>query len=56
MVDSIANLKLAVDLRNRSIHGYDSVDDEIVYVTVTQDLDELKTGLSRRLRARGWLT
>ena len=55
LVESIANLKLAVDLRNRIIHGYDSVDDEIVYLTVTQDLDELKTGLSKMLSARGWL-
>ncbi len=55
MVDSVANLKLAVDLRNRIIHGYDSVDDEIVYMTVTQDLDELKADLSKLLLARGWL-
>jgi hypothetical protein len=32
------NLKLAIDLRNRIIHGYDAVDDEIVYQTVTEDL------------------
>ena len=45
LISSVTNLKLAIDLRNRIIHGYDSVDDEIVYLTVTQDLGELKAGL-----------
>lgn len=27
LIDSVVNLKLAIDLRNRIIHGYDSVDD-----------------------------
>jgi uncharacterized protein with HEPN domain len=50
---SVTNLKLAIDLRNRIIHGYDAVDDEIVYLTVTEDLAELQlglTGLLDRLR------
>lgn len=42
-------IKLAINLRNRIIHGYDSVDDEIVYATFTQDLDDLKAALSRLL-------
>ena len=53
---SVVNLKLAIDLRNRIIHGYDAVDDEIVYLTVSHDLDALKTDLSRLLAARGWAT
>ncbi len=53
LVASVANLKLAIDLRNRIIHGYDSVDDEIVYLTVTQDLPELQAGLSVLLARRG---
>lgn len=53
--ESVENLKLAIDLRNRIIHGYDAIDDEIVYFTVTNDLDELKTDLSRLLAARGWV-
>lgn len=54
LLASVANLKLAIDLRNRIIHGYDAVDDEIVYLTVSDDLDALKTDLSRLLAARGW--
>lgn len=53
LVASVANLKLAIDLRNRIIHGYDAVDDEIVYRTVTEDLDALKLDLSQLLEARG---
>ena len=52
-IDSVANLKLAINLRNRIIHGYDAIDDEIVYLTVADDLDALKTDLSRLLAARG---
>ncbi len=38
LLERVQNLKLAIDLRNRIIHGYDAVDDEIVYLTVTEDL------------------
>ena len=31
LIESVTNLKLAIDLRNRIIHGYDAVDDEIIY-------------------------
>ena len=51
----MVNLKLAIDLHNRIIHGYDAVDDEIVFLTVTDDLDALKTDLARLLVARGWV-
>ena len=53
LMGSVVNLKLAIDLRNRIIHGYDSVDDEIVYFTVTEDLDALRDGLSQLLAVRG---
>ena len=56
LLESVVNLKLAIDLRNRIIHGYDAVDDEIVYLTVSNDLDALKAELSRLLTARGWAT
>jgi uncharacterized protein with HEPN domain len=46
---SVNNLKLAIDLRNRIIHGYDAVDDEIVYLTVTEDLAALQEALSQLL-------
>lgn len=49
LLDSITDLKLAIDLRNRIIHGYDAVDDEIVYLTVTQDMAALQQALARCL-------
>ena len=55
LAGSVVNLKLAIDLRNRIIHGYDSVDDEIVYLTVVGDLGELRGDLSRLLDQRGGL-
>ena len=42
-------------MRNRIIHGYDTVHDEIVYLTVVDDLDGLKADLIRLLAARGWI-
>lgn len=53
LVASITNLKLAIDLRNRIIHGYDSVDDEIVFLTVNEDLPALRLGSSLLLAQRG---
>lgn len=53
LMEQAPNLKLAIDLRNRIIHGYDAVDDEIVYLTVTQDLDALRADLTRLLSMRG---
>lgn len=53
LLQSVPNLKFAVDLRNRIIHGYDSVDDEIVYLTVIEDLEVLKAELARLLSERG---
>lgn len=54
LIEMVGGLKLAIDLRNRIIHGYDAVDDEIVYLTVTEDLPALKTDLSQLLATRGW--
>lgn len=53
LIGSVENLKLAIDLRNRIIHGYDSVDDEIVYATVIDDLHGLHADLSKLLALRG---
>ena len=53
LIESVVNLKLAIDLRNRIIHGYDTVDDEIVYFTVADDLEALHADLSRLLAVRG---
>lgn len=54
LVESVVNLKLAIDLRNRIIHGDDSVDDEIVYFTVKDDLSDLQTTLSQLLKIQAW--
>ena len=54
LVGIITNLKLAIDLRNRIINGYDAVDHEIVFLTVTDDLDVLKLELEQLLAVRGW--
>ncbi len=53
LVGSLANLKLGIDLRNRIIHGYDAVDDEIVYFTVVEDLSSLRLDLTQLLALRG---
>ena len=53
LIESVVNLKLAIGLRNRIIHGYDSVDDEIVYFTVADDLAGLKADLAQLLSDRG---
>lgn len=53
LIGSVENLKLAIDLRNRIIHGYDSVDDEIVYATGMDDLHGLHADLSKLLALRG---
>lgn len=53
LIESAPNLKLAIDLRNRIIHGYDSVDDEIVYLTVKDDLKDLQAALLQLLKTRG---
>ena len=42
-------MKLAIGLRNRVIHGYDSVDHGVVHETVREDLPALIAELSRLL-------
>ena len=41
--EKVADLRLAVGLRNRIIHGYDSVDDEMVFETIHRDLPGLRS-------------
>lgn len=42
-----------VDFRNRIIHGYDAIDDEIVWKTIQQDVPPLAATLSALLAAPG---
>lgn len=50
---AIPTARLAVALRHRIIHGYDSVDDETVHRIVTEDLPTLQIQLRRWLDALG---
>jgi len=52
LIEANANLRLAIGLRNRIIHGYADVDDEIVFQTVEEDLPPLKVDLEQMLARR----
>jgi uncharacterized protein with HEPN domain len=45
----IANARRIVDLRNRVIHGYDSINDDNIWVIVVKDLPPLKAEVERLL-------
>lgn len=49
----ITSLRRIVDFRNRIIHGYDSVDDIIVWRTAQQHLPALKAEVDALLREDG---
>ena len=46
---AISNSRKIVDTRNRIVHGYDSVSDEVVWGIVTQHLPVLKTEVQELL-------
>jgi uncharacterized protein with HEPN domain len=46
---SLSNAREMVDTRNRIIHGYDTVSDEIIWSIVFQHLPLLKPELERLL-------
>ena len=41
--ESGSELRLAIGLRNRIIHGYGAVDDDMVFETVQRDLPGLRS-------------
>lgn len=45
----VSELRQIVDFRNRIIHGYDAIDDEIVWKTIQQDVPPLAATLSALL-------
>jgi uncharacterized protein with HEPN domain len=51
--DRLPDLVFAVGLRNRLVHGYDTVDDEIVHDTVRADLPGLVADLRALLDDEG---
>ena len=52
----IPELRQAVDFRNRIIHGYDAIDDEIVWKTIQQDVPPLSARLAALLITPGETT
>ena len=54
IVRSMPELPRIVGLRNRLIHGYDSVDDEIVWDIVTTKIGPLAAKLERILAEAGY--
>jgi uncharacterized protein with HEPN domain len=48
--ESIPSLRQVVDMRNRLIHGYDSVDDSIVWIVATERIPALRERLDALLR------
>lgn len=46
---NLPDARLIVGTRNRIIHGYDSVSDELIWSIVTTHLPQLKTEISRML-------
>lgn len=47
--DRMPEFRLALAMRNRIAHGYDTVDDGIVYLTVTEHFPALVQALAREL-------
>jgi uncharacterized protein with HEPN domain len=45
----LSNARQMVDMRNRIIHGYDTVSDEIIWSTVFQHLPQLKSEIESLL-------
>jgi uncharacterized protein with HEPN domain len=45
----ISSKKQIINMRNRVIHGYDKIDDEIVWGTIVRHLPTLKSEISRLL-------
>ena len=54
LAESIPELPKIVGLRNRLIHGYDSVDDEIIWDVVQNKASPLAEQLEAELRLAGY--
>jgi uncharacterized protein with HEPN domain len=46
---SLSNARRIIDMRNRIIHGYDTVSDEIVWSVITKHIPLLKAELEKLL-------
>lgn len=56
LADSIPEIPRIVGLRNRLIHGYDSVDDQVVWDIVQSRVPVLRHALANHLVAQGYST
>ncbi len=52
LAEGIPELRKIVGMRNRIIHGYDAVDDELVWLTATYHIPMLSKTLERWTRQR----
>lgn len=48
--NSLKNTKQIISLRNRIIHSYDSIDDNIIWGAIKKDLPLLKTEIQQLLK------
>jgi uncharacterized protein with HEPN domain len=46
----IASKKQIISMRNRVIHGYDKIDDEIIWGTIVRHLPKLKIDINELMR------
>ncbi len=49
---TISHTRKIIDTRNRIIHGYDSVSDEIIWAICIKHLPELKTEIQKELNRK----
>ena len=49
---NLSNSRKLVDVRNRIIHGYDSVSDEVIWGIIIRHLPILKTEIEKLLRVQ----
>lgn len=50
---SIPDARSAIGVRNRMVHGYDSIDDSLIWRTVTEHVPTIKKQISTALDAHG---
>ena len=51
VIDLLPELRRIVGMRNRIIHGYDSVDDELLWQTIQHNIPPLRDHLEQILKA-----
>jgi uncharacterized protein with HEPN domain len=47
--DALPQLRAVIGMRNRIIHGYDKIDDELIWLTAARRVPELRTQLEALL-------